>query len=93
MAAARAESENGGSASNKKYARVVDSVSRVRTPWRQFQRRQVTPTASAQTTSPALTTESSNDSPPAATTSRTGGTTWSRSSPPTGTQCATDTAL
>ena len=67
MAAARAASENGGKASNKKYARVVAEVSRVRTPWRQFHRRQVTPTASAQTTSPGLTTaSSSNGSPPAA---------------------------
>src|SRR5262245_51151100 len=93
MAAARSASENGGRASNRKYARVVDEVRRVRTPWRQFQRRQVTPTASTHTTSPARTPPSSNDSSPRAKTSRTGNTTRSRSSPPTGTECATETAL
>ena len=45
-------SSSPGSRSKTKNARVVASVSRVRTPWRQFQRRQVTPASSRQTISP-----------------------------------------
>ena len=40
------------SRSSRNSASVDESVSRVRVPWRQFQRRQVTPRSSAQTTSP-----------------------------------------
>ena len=42
----------GDSASNRKYAPVVSSVSRVRVPCRQFHARHVTPASSAHTTSP-----------------------------------------
>ncbi len=59
---------------------VEASVSRVRVPWRQFQRRHVTPRSSVQTTSPGAgcsTTASplatvSNGSSPAARISRIG---------------------
>lgn len=42
----------GAMASSRKTPETVCSVSLVRGPWRQFQRRQVTPTSSRQTTSP-----------------------------------------
>ena len=63
-----------------KSASVVACVRRVRTHWRQFHRRQVTPASSRQTISPAVavwiagwpSATVSNGSSPAATTSRAG---------------------
>ena len=76
-------------------ARLVSSVSAVRRPWRQFQRRQVTATSSRHTTSPGLGGPSgpSKASSPVAITSRGEPTRRSASSPPTGTMYFTLIAL
>jgi len=89
------------SRSSTNTARVVAVVSRVRVHCRQFQRRQVTPASSRQTTSPGSgcsTTGSpaavvSNGSSPAARVSRIVPAYESRSSPPTGTAYRIETAL
>src|SRR5690606_35833566 len=64
----------GSSRSSRKIALVVSSVSRVRTTWRQFHLRQVTPASSRQITSPGAgcPSASSDASSPLARTRRGG---------------------
>ena len=91
----------GSSRSSTNQMSVVATVMRVLGVCLQFHRRQVTPSSSRQTTSPASTISSadcpsrvvSKDSLPAARTNRGGPAYADRSSPPTGTACVTLTAL
>ena len=100
-AAVRPSLPSAASPSMMKTAFVVAVVIRVRVHCRQFHWRQVTPASSRQITSPGRGCSVAgspcavvpNSSSPAARTSRAGPWYRSRSSPPTGTRFAIETAL